>query len=105
MSRALSPGLMMLTAALIDGRLREAGLEHRSRFVALGDKAGDDRIDIVEVEGGIPVSIYLRRRRRFGVVRYHVDADGAVAVTAVCGIFATPSEAVACVVAVLRQEA
>ena len=40
MSRALSPGLMMLTAALIDGPLREAGLEHRSRFVASGDETG-----------------------------------------------------------------
>jgi hypothetical protein len=50
----------MLTAAMVDRHLREARLEHRSRFVPSGDETGTDRIDIVEVEGGIPASIYLR---------------------------------------------
>jgi hypothetical protein len=95
---------MMLITALVDRHFREARFEHPARFVPSGDETGDDRIDIVEVEGGIPASIYLRRGQRFGVVRYHVDADGGVAVTEVCGIFDTPSEAAACVVAVLRRE-
>jgi hypothetical protein len=50
MSHALSPALMMLTAAMVDRHLREARLEHRSRFVPSGDETGTDRIDIVEVE-------------------------------------------------------
>jgi hypothetical protein len=104
MSRALSPGLMMLTAAMVDRHLRDARLEHRSRFVPSGDDTGTDRIDIVEVEGGIPASIYLRGGR-FAVVRYHVDADGELAVTEVCGIFDTPGEAAARVIAVLQRGA
>jgi hypothetical protein len=103
MSRTLLPGRMMLMTAMIDRPLREAHLEHRGRFVPSGDETGTDRIDIVEVEGGIPASIYLRGQR-FSVVRYHVDADGEVAVTEVCGIFATPSDAAACVIATLRGE-
>ena len=104
MSRALSPGRMMLMTALVDRHFREARVEHRCRFVPSGDETGNDRIDIVEIEGGVPTSIYLRGQR-FGVVRYHVDADGEVAVTEVCGIFDTPGEAAARVIAVLRQGA
>ena len=101
MSRALSPGRMMLTTALVDRHFREARLEHRVRFVPSVDDTGDDKIDIVEIEGGVPASIYLRGQP-FGVVRYHLDADGEVAVTEVCGIFDTPGEAAARVIAVLR---
>jgi hypothetical protein len=95
---------MRLAAALVDRHFREARAEHRVRFVPSRDETGGDRIDIVEIEGGVPASIYLRGQR-FGVVRYHVDADGEVAVTEVCGIFDTPGEAAARVIAVLRPGA
>jgi hypothetical protein len=63
MSRALLPGRMMLMTALVDRHFREARVEHRGRFVPSGDEPGNDRIDIVEIEGGVPASIYLRGRR------------------------------------------
>jgi hypothetical protein len=99
-SRTLSSGLVMLTAALIDHQLRAAGLEHRTRFVA----SGDDRLDIVEVEGGIPAGIRLRGGR-YGVVRYHRDDEGEVWSIEECGWFKTPGEVAARVVAVLRGAA
>jgi hypothetical protein len=102
MSRALSPGRMMLMAVLVDRHLREARLEHRSRYVPSRNEAGDDRIDIVEIEGGVPISIRLRGRR-FGVVWYHHDVEGEVAVTDVCGWFDTLALAAVCVVTVLRR--
>jgi hypothetical protein len=103
MSRALSPGRMMLMTALVDRHFREARLEHRIRFVPSVDETGDDRIDIVEVEGGIPASIRLRRAR-FGVRRSHHD-DGEVRTVEDCGWFDTPDEAAARVIAVLRRAA
>jgi hypothetical protein len=59
-------------------------------------------IDIVEIEGGVSMSIRLRDKR-FGVVRYHVDDDGEVAAAQDCGWFDTPSGAAVRVVAALRQ--
>jgi hypothetical protein len=88
--------------ALVDHRLHEAGLEHRARFVASGNDAVDDLIDIVEVEGGVPASI-CQRGRRFGVRRYHHDDDGEVAASGDCGWFDTPAEAAAQVVELLRR--
>jgi hypothetical protein len=102
LSRATAPGLMMLTAAVIDRHFREARLEHRVRFIPSGNDKGDDRVDVVEVEGGVPVSIRLWGGR-YGVVRYHRDDEGEIVVTVDCGWFGTPSEAAACVVAVLRR--
>ena len=101
MSRALSPGRMMLMTVLIDRHLREARLEHRSRFVPSRDAGGDDRIDIVEVEGGRAMSIWLSGKR-FGVVRHHYDDDGGVAATQLCGWVDTLGDAVVRVVAELR---
>jgi hypothetical protein len=76
-SHGRSAGLLMLTAAMVDRHFRGAGLEHRVRFVASGDETGEDRIDVVEAEGGVPLSIRLRRGR-YGVVRSHRDDGGEV---------------------------
>jgi hypothetical protein len=78
---------MMLTAVLVDRHLIEARLEHRARFVPSRDETGDDRLDIVEIEGGVTMSIRLRGSR-FGVVRYHHD-DGELAATDGCGWYDT----------------
>ena len=73
------------------------------RFVASGDETGEDRIDVVEVEGGVPISIRLRGER-YGVVRCHRDDDGEVAATEECGWFDTPALAAAYVLALLRRD-
>jgi hypothetical protein len=104
MSRALSSGRMMLMVAVVDRHLRESRLEHRARFVPSGGEGNDPRIDIVEVEGGVAMSIQLRDKR-FGVIRYHVNDDGQVAAWDDCGWFGTPGEAAARVAAVLRRAA
>jgi hypothetical protein len=57
--KAAQVAMRALLVTLIDRRLRDVGLEHHGRFVPSADEAGDDRIDIVEVEGGIPASICL----------------------------------------------
>jgi hypothetical protein len=74
MSRALSPGRMMLMNAQVDRHLREARLEHRSRYAPSGDDTGTDRIDVVEVEGGRAMSIWFSGKR-FCAVRHHYDDD------------------------------
>lgn len=104
MSHGRSAGLLMLTAAMVDRHFRGAGLEHRVRFVASGDETGEDRIDVVEAEGGVPISIRLRGER-YGVVRYHHDDDGEVGAVEECGWFDTPALAAACVIGVLRRAA
>jgi hypothetical protein len=92
-----------LLVSLVERHLRAARLEHRAKFVPAG-KEMDDKIDIVEVEGGFEMSICLRGRR-FGVVRYHHDDDGEVELVENCGWFDTPGEAAARVAAVLRRRA
>jgi hypothetical protein len=77
-----------------------AKLEYRAQFVA----SGDDRIDIIEIEGGVAMSIRLRGRR-FGVRRDQHDDDGEVAAVEECGWFDSPASAAACVIVVLRREA
>jgi hypothetical protein len=94
----------MLLVALVDRHLREARLEHRARFVPSGAKGDDPRIDIVEVEGGVAMSIRLRDKR-FGVIRYHVNDDGEVAAWDDCGWFGSLGEATGRVAAVLRRAA
>jgi hypothetical protein len=101
-SRSFATSRMVMTVALIDHHLREAGLEHWARFAPSGDETGDDRIDIVEIEGGVPVSTRLRGSR-FGVRRYHHDDDGEVVVTDYLGWCDTPGEAAARVIEVLRR--
>jgi hypothetical protein len=96
---------MLLAGALVDRHLREAGLEHRARFVRARGDTVDDRIDIVEIEGAVPVSIIQLADGRYGVNRYDFDEDGEVEATTECGWYATPDEAAACVVAMLRREA
>jgi hypothetical protein len=93
---------MMLMNAQVDRHLREARLEHRSRYVPSRDEAGDDRIDIVEVEGGRAMSIWFSGKR-FCAVRYHYDDDGGVAATEHCGWFDTLALAAVQVVAELRR--
>jgi hypothetical protein len=102
MSRALSQGRIMLMTALVERRLRDAGLEHRARYMPSATETGDDWIEIVEIEGGVPASICLRGWR-FGVRRYHHDDDGKVATTDYLGWFDTPSGAAALAAAVLRR--
>jgi len=104
MSRAVTPGRMMLMNAQVDRHLREAGLEHRSRYVPSRNDAGDDRIDIVEVEGGLAMSVWLKGGR-FGIVRYHYDDDGEFGATQLCGWADTLSDAAVRVIAVLRRPA
>ena len=104
MSRAVTPGRMMLMNAQVDRQLREARLEHRSRYVPSRNEAGDDRIDIVEVEGGLAMSIWLKGAR-FGIVRYHYDDDGEFGATQLCGWADTLGDAAERVVAVLRRAA
>src|SRR5215472_13921329 len=102
MTRSPSPGRMMLMNAQVDRQLREARLEHRSRYVPSRDEAGDDRIDIVEVEGGLAMSIWFKRNR-FGIVRYHYDDDGEFGATQLCGWADMLGDAAVRVVAELRR--
>jgi hypothetical protein len=80
-SRALSQGRIMLMTALVEGRLRDAGLECRARYMPWVTETGDDWIEIVKVEGGTSASTCLRGWR-FGVRRYQHDDDGKVATLA-----------------------
>jgi hypothetical protein len=91
---------MLLTVALVHDLLCAGGLEHRGRFVP----SGDDRIDIVEIEGGVTVSIRLAGGR-YGVNRYDRDDHGEIEASEDCGLYATLGETAACVVAVLQRAA
>jgi hypothetical protein len=102
--RRVEVAARVLLVSLIERHLRAARLEHRGKLVAVGHGMGDDKIDIVEIEGGVEMSIRLRGRR-FGVVRYHHDDDGEVGAVEDCGWFDTPGEAAARVAAVLRRGA
>ena len=104
MSRAVSPGRMLLLNAQVDRHLREARLEHRSRYVPARDDDGDDRIDIVEVEGGLAMSIWLKGGR-FAIVRYHYDNNGEFGATQLCGWADKLGDAAVRVVAVLQRAA
>jgi len=103
MTRAVTPGRMMLMNAQVDRHLREARLEHRS-YVPAREDDGDDRIDIVEVEGGLAMSIWLKGGR-YGVVRYHYDDNGEFQPTQLCGWADTLGDAAVRVVAVLQRPA
>ena len=63
MRRAHGTGRVVLTIAVPNRHLQEAGLEHRARYVPARDDIVDDRIDIVEVEGRVPVSVQLAGQR------------------------------------------
>ena len=105
MTRSPSPGRMLLMNAQVDRQLREAGLEHRSRYVPSRNEEGDDRIDIVEVEGALEPDAH-RKAARFGIVRYHYDDDdGEFGATQLCGWADTLGKAAERVVAVLRRPA
>jgi hypothetical protein len=93
---------MVLAMALVDRHLREAGLEHRARYVPARHETVDDTIDILEVEGGVPVAIQLAGGR-YCVNLYEMADDGEVVAFEDCGSFATPGEAAARVVEVLRR--
>jgi hypothetical protein len=68
------------------------------------NEADDDRIDIVEVEGGLAMSIWFKGGR-FGIVRYHYDDGGEFGATQLCGWADTLGKAAERVVAVLRRPA
>jgi hypothetical protein len=104
MRRAHGAGRVVLTIAVLNRDLQEAGLEHRARYVPGCDDIADDRIDIVEVEGGVRVSIQLAGQR-YGVKRYDFDEDSKIGEAEILGPYDTAALAAACVIGVLRREA
>ena len=104
MRRAHGTGRAVLTIAVLNRHLREAGLEHRARYIPARNDTGDDRIDIVEIEGGVPVSIHLVGQR-YGVKWYDFDEDGEIEEAENLGLYDTAALAAACVIGVLRREA
>jgi hypothetical protein len=102
MKRPYGTGRVVLTMAVLNRHLQEAGLEHRARYVPERNDTVDDRIDIVEVEGGVPLSIRLAGKR-YRVNRYDFDEDGNVKTSEDLGLYHTAALATACVIGVLRR--
>jgi hypothetical protein len=94
---------VVLTIAVVDRHLQEAGLEHRARYLPARDDTVDDRINIVEVEGGVPLSIRLAGKR-YRVNRYDFDEDGKIEASKNLGLYDTAALAAACVVGVLQRK-
>lgn len=103
MRRPYGTGRVVLTIAVLNRHLQEAGLEYRARYVPARNDAVDDRIDIVEVEGGVPLSIRLAGKR-YSVNRYDFDEDGKITASEDLGLYDTATLTAACVIVVLRRE-
>jgi hypothetical protein len=88
MRRAHRTGRVVLTIAVVNRHLQEAGFEHRARYVPARNDTVDDQIDIVEVKGGVPVRIRLADGR-CGVDRYDFDEDGKIEASENLGLYGT----------------
>src|SRR5262249_40889959 len=102
MRRSHGTGRVVLTIAVVDRHLQEAGLEHRARYVPARNGKIRQRIHIRQGESGVPVSIRLAGGR-YGVNRYDFDEDGRIEAAENLGLYDTAGLAAACVIGVLRR--